>query len=509
MRERAGASGAIPGATYFSVGVEMTDVSKEGFGILAVGAYLPRLRLDRAAVAAAHRWMAPSLKALARGTRSMANWDEDVVTMAVEAARAARRNFPALKPARLTLASTTLPFADRLNASVVSAALGIAPEALAADAAGSMRAGSSALLRALQEDSRHSELIVASERLVPKPASAAELAYGDGAAAVLVGHGKPLAIALSTATETWDFVDHYRESGHDSEGGWEERWVRDEGYLKLVPPVVLRALSDAGIAPRAVDRFILSSTLQRVDAAVAKQIGIAPEAVAASLFEQCGCTGTAHPLVLLARELSDAPEGRTIVLAQFGNGCDVVVLRTTGTCAPTDASLWLTPGRIESNYLKYLSFTGQVHLDWGMRSEMDNKNALSAAWRGHDTVNAFMAGSCTSCGTVQFPSSRVCVNPACGGTDTQVRHRLSEEPARVLSYTSDWLSYKPCPPFLFGHVRFESGARVLMEFTDCEEDGLAVDAPVRMVFRIKETDRLRGFRRYFWKATTLSERKEQ
>ncbi len=35
----------------------MTDRSKEAFGILSAGGYLPRLRLDRAAVAAGHRWM--------------------------------------------------------------------------------------------------------------------------------------------------------------------------------------------------------------------------------------------------------------------------------------------------------------------------------------------------------------------------------------------------------------------------------------------------------------------
>ena len=55
---------------------------------------------------------------------------------------------------------------------------------------------------------------------------------------------------------------------------------------------------------------------------------------------------------------------------------------------------------------------------------------------------------------------------------------------------------------------FESGARVLMEFTDCEPDELAVGVPLRMVFRIKEVDPLRGFRRYFWKATVVHQGKE-
>jgi hypothetical protein len=57
------------------------------YGITAWGGYLPRLRMERSAIAAAHGWMAPSLKGLAKGRRAYCSWDEDVVTMAVEAAR--------------------------------------------------------------------------------------------------------------------------------------------------------------------------------------------------------------------------------------------------------------------------------------------------------------------------------------------------------------------------------------------------------------------------------------
>ena len=40
-----------------------------------------------------------------------------------------------------------------------------------------------------------------------------------------------------------------------------------------------------------------------------------------------------------------------------------------------------------------------------------------------------------------------------------------------------------------------------MELTDVEPGELAVNDEVRFVFRIKDDDRARGFRRYFWKAT--------
>ena len=56
-------------------------------GIVAYGAYVPRLRLNRQAVYDANKWFAAGLRGLAKGERSMANWDEDSITMAVEASR--------------------------------------------------------------------------------------------------------------------------------------------------------------------------------------------------------------------------------------------------------------------------------------------------------------------------------------------------------------------------------------------------------------------------------------
>ena len=48
-------------------------------GLLSFGAYIPRARLQRKAIAEANAWFAPALKGLGRGERSMANWDEDAV----------------------------------------------------------------------------------------------------------------------------------------------------------------------------------------------------------------------------------------------------------------------------------------------------------------------------------------------------------------------------------------------------------------------------------------------
>ena len=78
-------------------------------GITAYGAYLPKRRLNRAAIAAANAWMNPALKGLGRGTKAICNWDEDALTMAVEAARDCLTGVDRAKVGSLSFASTTPP----------------------------------------------------------------------------------------------------------------------------------------------------------------------------------------------------------------------------------------------------------------------------------------------------------------------------------------------------------------------------------------------------------------
>ncbi|MGD9661982.1 MAG: Zn-ribbon domain-containing OB-fold protein [Porticoccaceae bacterium] len=87
--------------------------------------------------------------------------------------------------------------------------------------------------------------------------------------------------------------------------------------------------------------------------------------------------------------------------------------------------------------------------------------------------------------------------------------RLADETATVVAFTIDHLTFAPEPPFQYGLVEFESGARVLMEFVDTPAAGIAVGDKVTMKFRIKSIDRERGYRHYFWKAAPVSKAEAQ
>ena len=72
-----------------------------------------------------------------------------------------------------------------------------------------------------------------------------------------------------------------------------------------------------------------------------------------------------------------------------------------------------------------------------------------------------------------------------------------------MSFTADRLAYSPDPPVYYGMIDFEGGGRMIVDFADVEGDEVEVDLPVRMVFRIKAFDEMRGFRKYFWKAMPI------
>ncbi len=476
-------------------------------GITGYAAYVPRLRMDRAAIAAAHAWALPGLKSAAKGERSFCSWDEDTITMSVAALRACLRGSASGSLRSLSFASTTPVFADLQNASMVAAAAGLGAELSTLDASGSLRAGTSALLRALEGgaaagSSMADSAIVAADARRAKPGSVQELHYGAGAVALRVGSAAPIARYLGSASSVSAFVDHFRSEGEAYDYQWEERWIRDEGYLKIVPAAVQRLLKSAGVEAASIDHFCLSATIGGVAAAVAKQLGIKPEALVDNFAARCGDTGAAHPLLMFAAALERATPGQKILVTGFGAGCDALLFETTAAISAyrsaSPPSTALARGLTDGNYTKLLSFSGELQLDWGMRAECDMKTALTQLYRAREQVVAFMAGKCSHCGTVQFPRLAACVK--CDSTAPMSAEPLADAPAKVATFTADWLMYYPAPPLYVGLVQFDNGARLVMEMVEVDPERFDVGTPLRMVYRVKDRDPLRHHQRYFWKA---------
>jgi 3-hydroxy-3-methylglutaryl CoA synthase/uncharacterized OB-fold protein len=477
------------------------------YGILSYGAYIPRLRLAREAIALAHEWMAPSLKRGASGTRAFAAWDEDSITMAVEAARDAAPAPGDRDVEALTLASTTFPYADLQNAAIVAMALGLPSDLRTSDEGSSQRAGVAGLARALAGGSP--ALFIASDKPCAKPASPQEMLYGAGAVAFRLGTGPVIATLESSASITSLFVDHFRSAESRYDYYWEERWVRDEGYSKLIPRAVQQALEKAGLEISDIDQLVFGSPLAGGAKAVARAVGF-DGVITGGLDSSCGYAGVAQSLLLLALALETAKPGQRIMVIGFGAGAEALILRVGDGIEDLPkrrgVSGSLANDIVTHAYLKMLSSYGELSPDWGMRAEKDGKAALTTLYREQEQLLTFNAGRCDRCGTVQFPQLAYCVKPGCGAPSGHFQQiSLADEAAMVVTVTADWLSFHPSPPLYVGLVQFDAGARVLMEVVDVGPNGVRVGARVRPVFRIKEPDRVRHFNRYFWKASPMLE----
>ncbi len=424
--------------------------------------------------------------------------------MAVEAARDCVGLAQRTAIGSLTFASTTFPYADLQNSSLVAGALGLPASTHTADLGGCQRVGVAALSAALRARSGEA-LVVAADRPRAKPASVQEMVYGAGAAAFSLGAGRPIATLLGSDAAMAPFIDHFRATGEAYDYVWEERWIRDEGYAKLIPPVVKAALREAGTTIADIDVLCLASPLKGAASALGKQLGFAGR-LAEALDDGCGYAGAAHPLLMLAAALETMTPDQKILLVGFGQGAEALVLQTTEAIADYMPSRGVGGALADcvpsTDYLRMASFYDEIALEWGMRGEKTGKAALTTQYREAGQLGAFVAGKCRACGTVQFPQLAYCVNPACAAPRSQFdAFPLTDTPAKVLTFTADWLSYHPAPPLYVGFVQFDVGARLLMEIVDVGTEGFDVGTPLRIVFRIKEPDKVRGYNRYFWKAT--------
>jgi len=479
-------------------------------GITSYGAYIPRLRLDRMAIFQGMGWFAPAIMMVAQGERSMCNWDEDPITMAVEASRDCLRGLDKSKLDALYLASTTLPFADRQNAGIVSAALNLKDDMITADHSSSQKAATTALITALesvQSGQRHNIMVAASDSRETRTAYFYEMWFGDGAASLTVGDTDVIAEYKGSYSLSMDFVDHYRGADKKYDYVWEERWTRDAGYGEIIPKVVNGLFDKLGISMADVDRLVYPCFFKRDHRSIAAGLGATPEKLVDNMHEVCGETGVAHSFMMFISALEEANPGDRILMCGFGQGANALYFEVTDNITKLAVRHGvggsLANKKSTDNYLKWLKFRDLIKTEMGIRAEAPTQTATSVLWRKNKMILGLVGGKCRECNTPQFPQADICVNPECGAFHSQDDYEFADVEAKVKTFTGDLLSVSVDPPAIYGMVQFEGGGRAVMDFTDCELDDVRVGLPVKMAFKRKGVDKQRGFVNYFWKAVPV------
>lgn len=476
-------------------------------GITSYGVYIPWYRMSRKVITGA-------LGALSGGSqpgeKAVANHDEDSLTMAVAAGMQCMSDVNKEGIEATLFASSTAPYRERESASIIATALDLSSQIRTADLCDSLRTGSTALIwacDAVSAGSLRNVLVCASDNRLGKPGSAEEVALGDAAASAVIGSENVIAAFEGSYSLAYDFPDYRRLPQDRYVRSIEDRFIREEGFSKIIPEAVSGLLKKFKLEAKDFSRVAFPCTNVREHAAIAKRMGFKEEQVLPPLLPTIGEPGSASPLVSLAAILDEARAGDNILIVGYGSGADALYFKVTDAIEKVkDRGRFRRAVNINqklTSYEKYLIFRGVIPVA-GFDDDVP-RTQLPLAWRERKTILALKGSRCKRCGTPQYPPQHICVNPSCGAVDEMESYGFADKKAFLFSFTEDHASKCINPPLIYGMIEFEVGNRFPFDITDCEMGTLKTGMPMEMTLRRKYIDELRSVVGYFWKARPVRE----
>ena len=461
-------------------------------GISSFGAYIPKYRLGVESAG----WESSF-------ERSVANFDEDSVSMAVAAGIdcLSDRNRETIDG--LLFATTTPPYAEKQCASIIATALDLRRDIFTADITDVLRAGTTALKSALDSvtaGSANHVMVIASDSRQGAPKGEAERNSGDGAAAFIISNESIIAEQAGSYTITENMMDTWRSAGDPFVRSWEDRFATEEGLERILSEAVSGFMKKEGIATKDVAKLALYSPDARRHVQLARQLGFEPEQVQDPLFGRMGNTGAAFPLMLLARALEDGTPDRLVLTVSYGDGSDVLGFKTTSYISEAGHGMgisgYLDSGQILDSYETYAKWRDVWLTDSSSRRPQAQSPSVTAMWRETEQNIRFHGAICNQCGYIQYPAQRICVE--CQTMDDSTPIRLSDQAGTVFTYSLDYLAGTVDTPLAIAVVDFKPGGRTLCMMTDREVDEIHIGMEVEMSFRKLRV--VNGIHNYYWKA---------
>lgn len=468
-------------------------------GIVSWGAYIPIYRLRRKDIAKV--WGGPDVP----GEKAVTNFDEDSITMAVEAAINCLNDLDRHQLSGLFFASTTSPYREKQGAAIIASAADLPGGVRAEDFTNSLRSGTIALssaLDAIHAGSCTNLLVVASDSRLGKARSRFELELGDGAAAVMIGNSNVIADVEATHSIFEQSMDTWRAEADMTVRSSDERFIT-ERYMKIVQRTISELMGKSGLKTDQFAKVVYYAPDTRSHVSIAKALGFdLQKQVQDPLFTMVGNTGTASGLMMLVGALEEAKPGDRILFANYGDGCDAFIFRVTEQIDKVrnrrGIKDHLKSKMMLDSYEKYASWRGLIQEEPPSRPPTPPPST-ACLWRESKGILALYGVRCKSCGTAQYPPQRVCA--ACHTKDNFESYLFSDKRGKVFTYGIDYLTASKDPPVVFPIVDFDGGGRMSCEMTDRDPSKIAIDMPVEMTFRrLYEAG---GIYNYFWKARPI------
>jgi 3-hydroxy-3-methylglutaryl CoA synthase len=449
------------------------------------------------------------------GEKAIASYDEDSVTMAVEAVIDCMRGIDPKTVDGLFVASTTYPYSEKQSSAMISAVVDLNREIKVADFSGSLRSGTIAMasaIDAIKAGSAKRVMVAVADTRLGAPSGLMEQGYGDGSAALLLGDNDVIAYVEDSYSICDEFSGVWRASTDTFVRSWEDRMVLDTGYSAILSEVISGVMNKCNLKPNDITKAVYYSPLDvRAHTRLARGLGFDPAQVQDSMFMTVGNTGTALAMMMLVAVLEEAKAGDRILFANYGNGADASVLQVTEAIEKVrdrrGIKAHLESKRIITNYEKYLRWRGLIPMEAAQRPEL-TPTSISALRRDRKEILGLYGVICKKCGTPQYrppasaggrTPSRICV--ICQAKDEFEDLRFADKKARIFNFTHDNIATTPDPPATNLIIDFEGGGRGMFDMTDRDPDTVEVGMPVEMTFRKLFFDR--GIHNYYWKARPI------
>ena len=456
-------------------------------GIETFGQYVPWWRLDLSALG------------IGRGERAIANFDEDSLTMGVAAGANCLENIDRDSVGGLFFATTTSPYKEKQISVTAAAALDLPQTIMTADFCNSLRAGTTALQRAVEAVSYGSAdrvLVIASDMRLPTPGSELETLFGNGSAAFLISRNNVAVEYRNNATISDEIHDVWRSDEDRYVRSWEARFTRDAGYMRVLPQAVSTFLRREKLSVKEISKIAFYAPNANDHRSVAKNLGFQEAQVQNPMFDRVGDTGAAFSLMQFASALESARQGDIILLSSYGSGADVSSWGVLRTCLPrTGIQSLLDSKKLLRDNRTYLRWRNMIEIVSGRRRPPLPTPSASVIWRETGQNLRLRGVRCLSCGTIQYPPQLICYK--CHGRENFESYPFSGRKASVITYTVDYVSPSPDPPAVVAVLNFEGGGRMFLTMTDKVVDQVKIGMKVGVSFRkLFSTE---GIHNYFWK----------
>jgi len=466
-------------------------------GISLCGSYIPIFRLDRRIIA--DIWGRASIG----GERSVANNDEDGITMAVEACRNCLKGKETEGVEGLYFATTSAPYIEKMNSALIASAVDLKREITTADFAHSLRAGTGALkaaLDAVKSGSTASALVAAADCRIGYPRSDQEQAFGDGAAAVLVSSENVLATFEGGYSISSEMIDVWRNPEDTFVKTWEGRFILGEGYNNHMKEVITGILKKYDLEPKDINKVIFPAPDIRTHGTLVKQLGFDAETQAQDpLISNVGYCGAAHSLLMLVGALEEAAPGDTLLLAAYADGADAMIFKVTEEVGKMGNRRklkdYLDEKFMLSSYARFLSYKGLVETTPGEPFRL--LPSATVTWRDRKSILRCHGSRCKNCGLLTFPMQRICYG--CNSKDDFAEESISNLEGEVFTFSRDNLAGRSDDPVVVQTVAElgEDKVRFYGMMTDCDPSEVKVGMPVDLTFRRLYEGA--GMHHYFWK----------